>query len=103
MMIIIAIVAFLVASAISAGILWVIIGEFDHRLPYLPLYGLIAVSSLVSLIPMIGWLVGTVLLYFVLMRWSGMSFVKTLILVTVAGILNNGLWRLISIGIEKST
>ena len=101
MMTAIAILTLLGASATAAGIFWYLIKEFDHKLPYLPLFGLVAASGVISLIPMVGWLIGIILFYFVLMRWSGMSFLKTLGFVIISNIVNYGLWRIILLAIEK--
>lgn len=87
--------ALIVGAAISAGLLWLILFTFDEQLPFLHLYGLTLVAGIVGLVPVVGVLIAVVLYYLMLMKWSGMSFWKTLGMVFLVNLLNRGLGAMI--------
>ena len=77
------IVAFLVGTVVSAACLWagMKLTKVDGTFPGMLLIA--AISSLVGLIPLVGWLVGTIVMFVLICKWTDAEFWPDAVLMVV--------------------
>jgi hypothetical protein len=77
------IVGFFLGTVFSAGCLWagMKLTKVDGTFPGMLLIA--AISSLVGLIPMVGWLVGTIVMFVLICKWTDAEFWPDAVLMVV--------------------
>lgn len=77
------IVVFIIRSVFSAFCLWAGMKLTKVKGDFLAMLIIAAVSALFGLIPMVGWIIGTVVMYVLICKWTDAEFWPDAVLMVV--------------------